>query len=440
MSMFNILTDPLGAVIRSAAPFTLSMALLFASVHPLDTAQQRQELPLKSRGASKLTRLRPQELKLSTVRPSNVKRIPPGLIAPYYTTIQLGPKEQPSQFTVLIDAPSGKPSQIYVDANGNGDMLDDPRPEWTHKTYEDRGSTNLLQSVGGATVQVKYGAKTLPLHVTLSRYDTSEPAREPAFLPIYCTADYAREGAVTLSGKSYHAWLVDALTRGDFRGSGVRGQSGIFLLIDVNANGKIDARGETYEAYEPFNIGGVTYEIQNIDVTGGSFDIVKSSRQVAEILPPPDLGIGKVAPAFQAAATTGSTVQFPRDYHSKLVLLYFWATWCGDCNRDVPYVVKAYKEFHPRGLDILGVSLDHPDQAEQLKSYTKEHEMDWKEIYDGKVWNAAIAQLYFISETPTALLIDGDKGTVLASGSDLRGDNLAPTIEKHISLAHRSIP
>ena len=434
MNSNHIVYHAIESGLRCAAPLMVGGLLLTYGPPPsADVASHREALPLTSHGASTLTRLRPQELALSSVRPANVKRIPPGLTAPYYTTIQLGPKDQQSRFTVLIDAPKDKPSRIYVDANGNGDFLDDPKPEWAHKTYDGRASKDLLLSVGGATLQVKYGAEILPLHVTLSRYDTSDPAREPAFLPVYCTADYAREGNITLSGKSYHAWLIDALTRGDFRGSGVPGQSGVFLLIDVNGNGKIDPRGETYDAYEPFNIGGTTYEIHDINTAGSNFTIAKSPREVAEILPPPDLGIGKAAPHFQAAATDGSTVRFPQDYHSKLVLLYFWATWCGDCNREVPYVAKAYKEYHPRGLEILGVSLDHADQAELLKSYTRDHEMDWREIYDGKVWNAAIAQLYYVSQTPTPILIDGDKGTVVASGSDLLGDRLAQTIEKQLS-------
>src|SRR5438128_2651644 len=83
-----------------------------------------------------------------------------------------------------------------------------------------------------------------------------------------------------------HAWPSDALTRGDFRGarpSGVQGQSGVFLLIDVNGNGKIDPRGETFDAMQPFNIGGVTYEARDIDAAGFGIEIVKSARTVPEI-------------------------------------------------------------------------------------------------------------------------------------------------------------
>jgi peroxiredoxin len=385
---------------------------------------------LMLRGASMLTRLRAQELTLSTTRPSNVKKIPARITAPFYSTLQLGPRDHPSRFTLLVDAPEGKPSRLFVDANGNGDLTDDPAPEWIHKTYAGRENDHLLVSVGAATLQVSYGKEIVPLRVTLSRYDTTEPARAAQFQPIYCTADYAREGTVTLAGKPYHIWLSDALSRGDFRGSGIPGQSGIFLLIDVNGNGKVDPRGEIYDAAEPFNIGGVTYEIHNLVAAGTSIEIEKSTRQTAEILPPPDLSVGKHAPAFQATTSNGRTIKFPDDYKGKLVLVYFWATWCGDCSHELPYVTRAFAANHAHGLEILGISLDHANQQTELAAYIREHGMNWPQIYDGKVWDAALAQLYFVTHTPTGLLVDGDTGTVVANGEDLMGDRLEATINR----------
>src|SRR5579872_2456328 len=211
----------------------LAMALL-ACFAAAPCRAQRVTLAMTPRGAGGLTRLRPVELTLSAMRPAGISRVPKGLSAPYYTAIVLGPKESPSRFTVIIDAPEGRPSRLFVDANGNGDMLDDPAPEWNHKTVPGGGGAPVIVSNGGATLQVKYGARTVPVHVALSRNDTDAPARAAQFLSIYCSADYAREGVVSLGGKSYHVWLTDALSRGDYRGSGRPGQSGIFLLIDVN--------------------------------------------------------------------------------------------------------------------------------------------------------------------------------------------------------------
>ena len=418
---------------RKAGPLRLATIAVLLPLLMTSARAERIALKLMPRGASAMTRLRAQELPLSTTRPPNIKRLPRGLTTPYYTALQIGPRERPQRFNMIVDAPEGKPSRLFVDANGNGDFTDDPAPEWAHKTFAGRESDHLLLSVGGATLQVHYGTQVVPLHVTLSRYDTTEPSRAAQFLPVYCTADYAREGTAILAGKPYHIWLTDALTRGDFRGSGVQGQSGVFVLIDVNGNGKIDTRGEIYDAAEPFNVGGVTYEARNIDAAGTSLDIEKSDHAVAEILPPPDLSVGKRATAFEAVATDGRTIKFPEDYKGKLVLVYFWATWCGDCNREVPYVTRAYTTYHPMGLEVLGISLDHPNQGSDLAAYTKSHGMDWPQIYDGKVWDAAIAQLYFVMHTPTALLVDGSTGAIVADGSDLMSDQLAETIKKKLT-------
>ncbi len=389
-------------------------------------------LKAMGRGAASLMKIRARELTLLPTRPTGVKRVPIGLSAPLYAMLELGPKEHPSRFAMIIDAPDNSPSRLYVDSNGNGDFSDDPAPEWTHKPYRGPQNEALMMSVGGATVKVRYGAITIPMHVNLTRYDSTEPPRVPQFLPIYCTADYAMEGTVTLSDKPYHVWLTDALNRGDFRGSGIPGQLGIFLLIDVNRNGKIDARGETYDAAEPFNIGGTTYEVRNIGVDGANLEIVKSPVQVAEVLPPPDLRVGKSAVPFEATSTSGAIVRFPGDYKHKLVLLYFWATWCGDCGREVPFVTAAYKTYHPQGLEMLGISLDHPDQAGQLEAYTRARGMPWLQVYDGKGWEAAIAQLYFVTSTPTPLLVDGDTGAILAGAADLTGERLALTLDKEL--------
>jgi peroxiredoxin len=412
------------------APAALAAALLLALLPCVRAAAERVGLAPVKPGGPALTRVRPIELTLSPVRPAAVKRVPAGVTAPLYTSLQLGPKERPSRFTVLVDAPDGKPSRIFVDSNGNGDLTDDPAPEWTYTTYAGRDNQPLLRSTGGATVQVPYGKRVVPTHVILSRNDTSDPERAPQFLPVYCTEDYAREGAAMLGGARRRVWLVDALTRGDFRGSGVNGQAGIFLLIDVNGNGKIDARGETYDATQPFNIGGTTYEARGLDAEGLSLEIVPSTRQVAEILPPPDLSVGKPVVAFRATATNGQSIQFPGDYKRKLVLLYFWATWCGDCSRELPYVIRAYQAYHRQGLEVLGISLDHADQSVQLASFTKARGMEWPEVYDGKTWDAEIASLYYVRETPTGLLVDGDTGKIIANGSDLLADKLGETIKR----------
>jgi alkyl hydroperoxide reductase subunit AhpC len=61
---------------------------------------------------------------------------------------------------------------------------------------------------------------------------------------------------------------------------------------------------------------------------------------------------------------------------------------------------RAYAKFHSRGLDILGVSIDQANFAQQVEAYTHNNNMNWPEIYDGKMWDATLAQLYFMRLDP----------------------------------------
>src|SRR5713226_7490914 len=104
----------------------------------------------------------------------------------------------------------------------------------------------------------------------------------------------------------------------------------------------------------------------------------------------PNLSAGQKAPAFEAKTTEGKSVKFPESYKGKVVLLDFWATWCPPCRAEVPHLVEAYKQFHAKGFEVLGVSLDRPNSGEQLSKFTGDKEMSWPQVYDGKFWQAAL--------------------------------------------------
>ncbi len=104
----------------------------------------------------------------------------------------------------------------------------------------------------------------------------------------------------------------------------------------------------------------------------------------------------------------------------KVVLIDFWATWCPPCREEVPNVVAAYKKFHDKGFEVIGISLDQ--SKEKLLAYTKENGMVWPQYFDGKGWENEISSKYGIDGIPAMWLV-GKDGKVVSTNAreDLEG-------------------
>ncbi len=411
---------------------TMLLAALFCLVYgggvrADETAEAKMDL-LPSGAMPKLGGYRPQLLKLSADKPEDLKKCP-DLGAPLYGAIRFGDKS----YLIVLDEPEGKDATLYVDANANGDLTDDPACTWTKKTVQGPGGKELTMYNGSFKLPLQTGDKPAMVSLSAYRFDKNDPQRAALKTTFLYYCDYAYDGEITLAGAKYHAMLTDDLASGDFRGKkNAPNGSGVRLLIDVNGDGKFNPRGEMFDATKPFNIKGNSWVLADV-TAGGSFKIVKSDNPVAEVLPPPDHSVGKKITAFKATRMDGTAVNFPTDYKGKIVMLDFWATWCGPCMGEVPGLVKAYTDAHPKGFEILGISLDQPNAADRVKSVTADKGMTWPQVYDGKFWQAEVADQYGINSIPSAFLVDGDTGEILANGEDLRGENLVKTLEKALA-------
>ncbi len=389
-------------------------------------------LKLLSTGAEDITGgFAPQQLALSTNRPAGIKFAPTNLAAPLFGEITLGPRETPGTYFVIVDEPADQPARLFVDANGNGDFSDQRAVEWT---AEETGPTpdgrHYTNHEGAATFKVTYGSSITDLGLALYRFDKTDPRRAEFKDSLLYYADYVRTGAVTLDAKTYAALLGETKTTGDFRPAAGTNQPATVLFLDLNGDGKFARRAEAFPAGKPFNIGGTTYELTNLSASGDFFQIVTSAQTVAETKPLPNLTPGHPALPFEAPATDGNMIKFPEAYKGKVVLLDFWATWCGPCVAEMPNVIAAYEKYHDNGFDILGVSFDRTNATARLASFTKDHHMPWPQIYEGKYWQTTIGQLYSVDSIPHAFLVDGNTGRILAEGDDLRGEKLEPAIAK----------
>ena len=392
-------------------------------------AQEAKTEFLSSGGAHKLGGYVPQHLELSADKPEGIKKLPEGLSAAVFGSLKLGPAESPNTYFLVIDEPEGKPARLFVDANGNGDLTDDPAAEWKANTSAGPNGTKLTMYQGGATFQVPYPDGKLELHLGMYRFDKNDTQRSALAKTLLYYSDYVREGTVTLGAKTYKVLLADRTAMGDFRGKTGEARPGASFLIDVNEDGKFDSSDEAFDVKKPFNIGGTTYELAKLNASG-SFQIVKSDKTVEETKPAPSLKPGSPALAFAAKTTDGKEVKFPELYKGKVVMLDFWATWCGPCRAELPHLTAAYEKLHGKGFEVLGISLDQKEQGEKLAKFAEENRMHWPQVYDGKYWQAEVAKLYHIHSIPSAFLVDGDTGRILATGNDLRGEALERTIEK----------
>jgi thiol-disulfide isomerase/thioredoxin len=117
------------------------------------------------------------------------------------------------------------------------------------------------------------------------------------------------------------------------------------------------------------------------------------------------------------------------DMKGKVVLVDFWATWCGPCVAELPNVLKAYEAYHAKGFEVIGISLD--EDKGKLERFLKDKKMPWPQEFSGEGWGAPLAKKYGINSIPATFLI-GKDGKIAAS--NLRGKALEAAVKKELGL------
>jgi thiol-disulfide isomerase/thioredoxin len=333
--------------------------------------------------------------------------------SPRYGYVMVGQRK----FLAVFDGED----KLYFDRTGAGGRTAVP-VDWAVRTFARAGAQSVSYRQGNVTVDIAFAGTTFPGTISIWQ------AKDNSY---GYNMDFGLTGTATLAGKSYKALYLDDSAAFD-------GRNGL-LIIDEKGDGNI---GPAYfhPVGMPFLLDGKEYEFGRANGTYALMPSTKKFEPYTERDPNEANGlkVGSPARSFRATTMDGNKLSFPGSFKGKVVMLDFWATWCGPCMAEAPNVVKAYKAWHDKGFEILGVSLDEKGDAARVKSVTAEKGMTWEQVYDGRAWKGAVPGAFGIRAIPEAYLVDGDTGKILAFGDGIRGDKLSKAIEKALAAKQRA--
>jgi len=377
-----------------------------------------------------------KSIRFSPTRPPTVTKTPEGADDALYVSLRLGTDENPKVVVFALLSPESDEPRLVVDADGDGDLTNDPAVNW----IDDPKALNLQRKSNRrrqAEVDLPLPLGNTPCtgRILITLPQPTPEASPDAGRYLQLTADYYYTGTAQIGRNIYPVLLVDTGVTGDFRGVGGR----VWLFVDTDKNNKFNRGTERFDVRNPVTVSGENFDILNLPASGERFDVAPSRKQ------PPEkktsekgaLVQGQLAPSFEAVDMEGNKVRFPEDYKGKLVLLDFWATWCPPCRGEIPGIVAAYKAHHDEGFEVLGVSLDRADAKQTLQDFVKSNNMPWRQIYDGKYWDAEVAKLYGVRSIPCPILVDGSTGKILEIRTPLRGVALEDSILKALKKFNR---
>jgi thiol-disulfide isomerase/thioredoxin len=207
-------------------------------------------------------------------------------------------------------------------------------------------------------------------------------------------------------------YLVEFVRTADSSQHEKLGYAHYYLAEAYKKNGKYDlAEGEYKLVLKEFS-----------DVNPRMTSYVQTS--LADLGSERKLAIGGEPIHFEVTSLKGEKLS-PAAFKGKVLLIDFWATWCGPCIAEMPNVKNVYSKYHGKGFEIVGISLDQ--SRDKLDTYIASQKIEWPQYFDGKYWNNDIAVRYGIKSIPATILVD-KKGKIRYKS--LRGRQLENAVQE----------
>jgi thiol-disulfide isomerase/thioredoxin len=360
----------------------------------------------------------PEKVTLSAEKPEGVVSEPKYRSPrPLYGVLSLGTGPR-VRIVLAVDEVPGEAPRIFIDRNNNGDLADDGGGDWTEMTHNVR---RLKQAV----IEVPYDGHSIPYAFSFYRFtDKSGDV-------IYYYRDSYREGELVLGGRPCKIALLDDNADGRFDDL----EEGV-LLIDLNRDGVLEGKRDSAEFHaldKPFNLDGRVWEVVSVSPDGTRLTIRPSRAAVAARR---YLNPGDPAPEFAGATLDGMAFDLARERgKSKYILLDFWASWCGPCRSEYPYLRDAHARYKNHGLKIAGINLDQ--DRDKAVAAAQKNGLDYPHLFDGQTWKGPVVALYQVRGIPKMFLLDSDLKIV---ARDLRGEELKNKLRELLGPGDEPLP